>query len=155
MQVFNDLMYLIEDDVLNVTTLQEDLNGVAVKTPFAHSRSELRQGRVRHDHDARGDSCPTLRSLHTSRRPGQHEVRGDPQAERLMAQLAEPLLLIADGGNQDQDRLTLRQRPQPVLNAQHPDHRLTAAGGSLDDLAAIPVALEDGLRLALVRTGMS
>ena len=73
------------------------------------------------------------------------------QADRLEAQLADPLLLVVGRRDQHQDRLAGRRVAQPVLDAQHADHRLAAAGGRLDQLALVAAAAKDRVRLVLVR----
>src|SRR5215471_13999509 len=78
-------------------------------------------------------------------------MRWQLESGLLVTELADPLLLVADGRDQHQDRLAGRQGGEPILDAHHPDQRLAAPRRRLDDLALIAVPAEDRERLLLVR----
>src|SRR5215471_14490026 len=77
-------------------------------------------------------------------------MRWQLEAGLLVTELANPLLLVADGRDQYQDGLAGRQCGEPVLDAHHPDQRLAASRRRLDDLALVAVSAEDRERLVLV-----
>ncbi len=151
-QVLGDLMHFVQDDVLHVGPLQEHLDGVDIEAALAHCRPCLGQGGVRHQQNGGMTAGALLEAFQLVGRARKDHLGRETQADRFVAQLARPLLLIIAGGHEDEDGLAGAQILQPVLDAHHADHGFAAAGGRFHQLPVVAITAEDSVGFVLIRT---